>query len=155
MSHVIQKMTPQVFSAFVPIAAAGNGQQELFVVWVCDMTRSCVCDMTHSYGWDVTHSYMGHKNSPWYECVTWLIHVCVTWLIHMCVTWLIRKVCDMTHSYMCHRKLFVVECATWLIHVCDMTHSCLWHDSVLHIWMSHVTHVNESWRTYEWVMAHI
>jgi len=24
-----------------------------------------------------------------------------------------------------------------------------------HIWMSHGTHMNESWHTYEWVMAHI
>ena len=24
-----------------------------------------------------------------------------------------------------------------------------------HIWMSHVTHMNESWHTYEWVMSHI
>ena len=25
---------------------------------------------------------------------------------------------------------------------------------VSHIWMRHVTHINESWHTYEWVMSH-
>jgi len=33
-------------------------------------------------------------------------------------------------------------------------HSRVWHDTC-HIWMSHVTHMNESCLTYEWDMSHI
>ena len=34
--------------------------------------------------------------------------------------------------------------------------ACSTHEGVMsHIWMSHVTHTNESCRTYEWVMSHI
>ena len=65
-----------------------------------------------------------------------------------CVTWRIRM-CDMTHSYVWHDSCM---CAIWLIHMCGMTHSYVWHDSFM---MSHVTHMNESYHTYEWVMSHI
>ena len=72
-----------------------------------------------------------------------------------------------------HTCIYVWDvCVTWLIHMCDMTHSSVWHDSLTfwarcisscpksqwvmsHIWMSHVTHMNESCHTYEWVMSHI
>jgi len=51
----------------------------------------------------------------------------------------------------------------WLIHVCDMTHPYMCHVSVIyvtslvcaHIWMSHVTYMNESCQIHEWVMTHI
>ena len=36
------------------------------------------------------------------------------------------------------------------IYVCVQTHT--W---ITHIWMSHGTRMNESWHTYEWVMAHV
>jgi len=34
-------------------------------------------------------------------------------------------------------------CVPWLIHIFTM----------VNIWVSHGTHMNESWHTYEWVMA--
>jgi len=69
----------------------------------------------------------------------------VTWLIHMC---------DMAHSYVWHGSFI---CVTWLIHMCDMTHSYVTRTTqwVRLAWMSHVTHMNESCHTYEWVMSHI
>jgi len=72
-----------------------------------------------------------------------------------------------THSYLWHDSCI---CATWLIHMYVMT---LWEtwgaersfytfqwvmlriNESCHIWMSHVTHLNESCHTYEWVMSHI
>ena len=61
----------------------------------------------------------------------------VTSLILMCAT---------THSYVWHelfkyerRASRTVACARWVMS---------------HIWMSHVTHVNESRHRYEWVMSH-
>jgi len=41
-------------------------------------------------------------------------------------------------------------------HVTHMNESCLTYEWVMsHIWMSHVTHMNESRLTYEWVTSHI
>jgi len=60
------------------------------------------------------------------------VHVCKTRrLIHVCamipfrLTGLIHT-CDMTHSHVWHDSLIHVTC---LIHMCDMTHSYVWHDS--------------------------
>ena len=40
-------------------------------------------------------------------------------------------------------------------HVTHMNESCHTHEWVMsHIWMSHVTHMNESCHTHEWVMSH-
>ena len=64
------------------------------------------------------------------------------------MTWLISWMSAMTHSHLSHN--------------CVMTHSYMCAMMVLiykwvmaQIWMSHGTHMNESWHTYEWVMAHI
>ena len=40
-----------------------------------------------------------------------------------------------------------MSCHTWTSH--DTRERCM-----SHIWMSHVTHMNESCHTYEWVMSH-
>jgi len=53
--------------------------------------------------------------------------VCVTCLIDMQHDSLIVK-CDVTHSYVWHDSLI---CATWLIHMCDTTHFYLCHGSFL------------------------
>jgi len=44
------------------------------------------------------------------------------------VTWLIHT-CDVTHSYMWHDSII---CVKWLIHICDMTHSYVWCDSFIY-----------------------
>ena len=45
---------------------------------------------------------------------------------------------------------------TSLCHVAHMNETFHTYEGVMaHIWMSHGTHMNESWHTYEWVMAHI
>jgi len=112
------------------------------VIWImhmCDMMHSCVwhdslicvtwliriCDMTHSYAW--------HDS-----------FICVIRLIHMC---------DFTHFYVWHDSCI---CVTWLIYKCDMSHWFVWHDSYaahnyrVAMVMSHI-----SCHTYEWVMSHI
>ena len=77
--------------------------------------------------------------------------------------------CGMTHSYVRHDSIIISK---WPLHVRDVTSSSVWFDSFVtfssvwldsfvltqlqkHIWMSHVTHTNESCHTYEWVMSHI
>jgi len=44
----------------------------------------------------------------------------------------------------------------WMSHVAHMNESCHTYEWVMsHIWMSHAAHMNESCHTYEWVMPHI
>ena len=47
----------------------------------------------------------------------------------------------------------------WMSHVTCINESCHTYEWVMslmsHIWMSHVTHMNESWHTHEWFMSHI
>jgi len=44
---------------------------------------------------------------------------------------------------------------TWESHVTHMNQSCHTHEFVMpHTWISHVTHMNQSCHTHEWVMSH-
>jgi len=46
-------------------------------------------------------------------------------------------------------------CSIWRRHVKHVNETWLTHGWVMaHIWMSHGTQTNESWHAYEWVMAH-
>jgi len=142
-----------------------------------------ICDMTHQ---TKKNPHVWHDDYDLlHPCVTWLIHVCdmahlylwrdsfiwLTWLIY--VKWLFLMynrcqkfhICNMTH----HTKKST--CVTWLIltgliHVCDMTHSCVWHDSLICVtWLIYIcdmTKILESvigvvhhTVTYDWVMSHI
>ena len=103
----------------------------------------------------MTHPCLWHDSS-----------ICVTWLIHMR---------DMTHSYVSHDSF---ACVTWLTYVCAMPCSHVWHVSCLtylihmydmkkawhtykschtcecvmwYIWMSHVTHMDESSHIYIYI----
>jgi len=128
-----------------------------------------MCDMTHSYVWhdsficvtwlihmcDMTHSYVSHDS---FIRVTCLIHMCdMTYTSSICETWLISenliiivngairviyKLIYMWHeprpTHMRKRKRF-------------RAHPYAWYDAysvnewvMSHVWMSHVTHMNES-----------
>ena len=56
--------------------------------------------------------------------------------------------CDMTHSYVWHDSII---CVTWLIHMCDMTHSYVWHGKFtcqIHVWHGSFTCV--TWQIHVW-----
>jgi len=93
-----------------------------------------MCDMTHPCDLlvvvEMAHSYVQYD-----------LFICAPWLIHMCA---------MTHSHVGHDT-------PWFIYMWDMTMSLVTRmtESVRsHIWVSHVTHINESHHTCEWVMSH-
>jgi len=74
--------------------------------------------------------------------------------------WRFIHTCDMTYSHV--RYDLSGHTCDWAIlhmwlshitHVNESYHTCAWVMS--HMWMSHVTHVNESYRTCEWVMSHM
>jgi len=144
--------------------------------WVCVTSR-------HTYAWDLPHVWMSEAPHP--SCAHWRVRhhsaLCVTSLSPMCdmtqpyvwhdsalcVTWLIRMwamsymgmsrhVSRMNESWMSHITKYV-----WMSHVTHMHASCRTYEcGMLRTWMSHVTHMNESCHTYgnctqKWVMPHI
>ena len=129
-----------------------------WLIHMCAMTHPYVCHdlftwmtslvhmsaMTHSYECNdsctwvpwihmshVTHPHVRHDSFTW---VPWLVHVRVTWLVH---------ISDMTHSHERHGfRISRTESRMGLI----IKFMAL-------MWMSHGTHTNESWHSYEWVTA--
>jgi len=113
--------------------------------------------------WDMTHSHVRHD---WFTCQTWLIKIWDS-------EW---KWSTATHCNTLQHTFFVLRCIcreTSLLHVWDMTshtYACTHtHESchlvvdtfcipfygwvMAHMWMSHGTHMNESWHTYEWIVS--
>jgi len=155
--------------SFVTAAAVGSPDP----VCKCDMTYSYmwhdflfvwfvsfICVMCVKW-LNIPHSYVWHDS---FICVTWLIHVwwhdsfvCVTWPIHVCdmtppCEWhdsLIWGMSAMSHAHVWHDSFM---CETRLIHMNHVDYAacafCTYECVMSHIWMSHVTHVNESCHTY-------
>jgi len=104
-------------------------------------------------------SHVTHVNEPchtfeWVMSHMWMSHVChVTESCRTC-EWCFQ--CTATHSHV-QLDLFIWE--LWLIHMCDFHLKILCFYSTLTTQsapgISHVTHVNESCRTCEWVMSHM
>jgi len=106
---------------------------------------------THVHMIHMTHAYVWHDSC-----------ICVTWLMHMC---------DMTHAYVwCRTKTRRMLARHGTTNVFHMTHAYVWHDSCIcvtwlmshtyewvmsYMWLSHVTHMDESWHACNWVMSHI
>ena len=131
-----------------------------------------LCDKTFV----TTHLYVW----PWHVsfiCVTWLMHMSacsktevrvqlVSLICALCHTygwvmshrwmsrvahvnescdtceWVLLHMCDMTHSYVWHDSLIY---ATRLIHMCDMIHPYVWHDSSMCVTRSYVCVVVHHW----------
>jgi len=92
--------------------------------------------VTHSYRvceWVKSDMWTGHVAHVSKSCHTsqWVMSYIWTWLIHMYIwTWLI-------HSF-----------ARLHFYVCSFSYGWV----MSHIWMSHVTHMNDACHPYEWVM---
>ena len=86
-----------------------------------------------------------------YEC-EYDIHMAHIWMWH---TYDIH----MAHIWMTRHRFKWLDrwCGSHVTHMNESYHTYEWvmSQAMSHMWMSHVTHMNESWRTYEWVMSHI
>jgi hypothetical protein len=115
-----------------------------------DSNETLMCVLSH-YG-----RFFGMRHDSFHDCTSWHHTVMyATWLLH---------VCDITHfkrdmTFICHWRHDSRE--TWHIHIHDMTHSCARHDSLIgrsrHDSCEikcRVAQMNESYRTYEWIMSH-
>jgi len=126
-----------------------------YVAWhihMCDTTRFCRVEwliFMRSYVWhgtflgvlvcDMPHTYV-------FSCVTWHIPLCdisdMTSHDVRHVTWLVHT-CDMTHSCVWYDSLTRV---TWPIHKCDMIQSYVWHDSFMReTWLIHACDMTHSY----------
>jgi len=124
-------------------------------------------------------------NEPWHTCAFHdqqartpanVAHIFECVMAHGCTVTRTNKSCHTSEWVMSH---------IWMRRVADMNESChmcewvmahvrmshvmhkSWRHSkicenapkneyaISHMWMSHGTHMNESWHTYEWVIAHI
>jgi len=146
--------------------------------WSIHMFESC-----HTYEWVMPHiwtSHVTHMNESCHTCEWVMSHMWMRHITHGNVSnthmgwlWLVgsltllvsfakvpykrddilqkrpiilRSLLILATPYEYRRRLFPQ-------HTHDGPFVCLWH--MCHIWMSHVTHMNESCHTYEWVMSHI
>jgi len=131
--------------------------------WFMSVTRrSHKCDVTHSYARRDLRDVNPHMTRVWHDSFT-----CVT-PSSIWVTRLILE-CELTHSCVWHDSFICVTC---LIYMGDtsplgvsMSHTwtrtptwdmpCHVYEWVMsHIWMSHVTHMNESCHTHEPALQH-
>jgi len=106
-----------------------------------------MCDMTPSYVWHVWHDS--------FICVTQL-RMAISWeasaFIHM---WVHLFTCEHVQVHVKEWPFWVMS-HIWRSHVTHVIESWRTYEGVrAHMWMSHVTHMNESCHTCEWVMSHI
>jgi len=84
-----------------------------------------------------------------FDGITWCLLSAHTHTVMCLHTHTQSCVCTHTHSHVSAHTHTVMSAHTHTV-MCLHTHTQSWR-----IWISHVIHMNESCRTYEWVMAHI
>jgi len=102
-----------------------------------------MCDMHHSYMWHGSSLICDHSY------VTWRILICgiPRWFVwHALFT--LNYTRRNGHKYV----LWVMAHMFWIVHKCARTHPYVHHDSFICVTF---LFTNESWYTYEWVMAYI
>jgi len=118
-----------------------------WLIHVCGVTRRCArseifLDMTWVVGIDedleLSVDVIDNSIGVWYDSF-----VCVTWRIY---------IFGATRSHG-RRDVLILWHDAFTRVIWRITSQCEWVMS--HIWMSHVTHMNESWHIYEWVMSQI
>jgi len=130
------------------LAGSGNSCEWKIYVWECvhgaransakhlshDANATYMNESCHTYEWVMSHIWTSH--------VTHMDEPCHTYERVMS-TILRANLAIRLHAglqYACHACEWVMSHIEWVLS---------------HIWMRHITHMNESCHTYEWVMSHI
>jgi len=130
---------------------------------MCEVAHSYVCHDSFIHMCDMTHSSYTRliyivctsiSASSSRLCANWIIPMCAMTHSFICVTWLIQIVAQVSLRHLrayVRRDTFL--CAACLCHMCDMSvyewvmpymnEPCHYEWDMSHIWMRHVTHVNE------------
>jgi len=114
--------------------------------FVCVTWGIYICDMTHSHAF----RNIGVDESC-RTCEAVMSHI---WMRRRTYEWVwvfsgaTKNMCDITHLYKCDSQI-------WVFHVTHINESCRTYAWVVsHMWMSHVEHMNEARYTHEWVLWH-
>jgi len=133
----------------------GTHMKESCHTRVKESCHTRVKESCHTYRWVMAHVWMSHVTHIWQSHV---IRVDDSWHNYERV---------MSHTY--EKIMSHVFNESWQTYGWVMSHTYgkvmsnvwmrhgthVWMSRVINIWTSHVKHVYESWRTCEWVMAHV
>jgi len=106
------------------------------------------------------HSYISHCTVCLHDSFIYVTVYTQESQLLIYVTWRIH-VCDMSNSYMSRLKISLLARPPWLCAHASLFFKCGAHDCVMaHIWMCHVTGMNQSCHKYErvtcpTVMSHV
>jgi len=121
--------------------------------------RAMRCQITCEWAWVWTYINI-------YAHIYIYIHICI--YVYVCVyiciyLWMYCHICIYIHTYVYMNMsvyIYVYVCIYLYTYICICI--CMYISIYLnicsesrHIWMSHITHVNESRHTYKWVVPHI
>ena len=123
----------------------------------------------HTHAYTHTHTHIHTQNggggTGGGECAYVARQVCVpgAWCVALCCS-VLQCVAVRCSALQLNARTLLVKCVCsaldmndiWMSHVTHTNESCRTYDRVIsHIWMSHATHMIESRHTYEWVMSHV
>jgi len=127
-------------------------KKRTWLIYMCDLTRTYARSACSNSIWLLYEGVTTYCNTipqkrpaipqkrPTITNQQRALQFCEIWWLYLSDGYMkeSKKKLDMTHSHVGHDSFI---CAAWL-----MSH-------ILHIWMSHVAHINESCPTFEWVMS--
>jgi len=132
---------------------------------VTHMNESChpLNESCHTYEWVMAHIWMCHFRHMNESCHTYEWVWSYIWMSYVTqCRFFTRKNLVGVVSLKRHPQGWMKLEWSWMTlkrrmsHVTHMNGSCHTYEWVMsHIWMSHVTHMNVSYHTYKWVMSHI
>ena len=116
--------------------------REIFQIYEYVMSHIQKAHVTHEWDvmhlkWVMPHIRMTRMDAPRTLNAHWSIHVLFIYLKKIC-----RCINASCHTYECITSRKIYTCMNASCH----TYECI----TSHIWMSHVTHIDESCHAYEW-----
>jgi len=111
---------------------------------VTHMNESC-----HTYGWVTSNTWRSHVAHTNDLCITHLC-ICLAWVKRGRSSSLFVSRIHMNES-LAQGNVYIMESCRTSVHMVARP----WYEAKGNIWMSHVVHIKESCRTYEWVVSYV
>ena len=130
-----------------------NDTYQWHMIW--HINHMCVIDTCGTYSYVTCHIRIRHVTYQWIvshmntSCHIWMRHV-----THECDMSHMNASCDIRMSHVAHTNESCMDSPRGIL-LPDLTRVTHMNKRVMsHIWMSHVTHMNASCHTYEWLVSH-